>query len=325
MPEIASRRDTPRHCYDAKAPEVYPPPPALRPCTNYTINFKSVLPEIRDGRGFKPKFRFRACTGEYLHSSLSHPLPETNSGLQISELNFTRVDLDSRLVRYKIPQFHSPATRTTVGDTALACEMHRCKRLSRPLPSPFRPPPDAVPRMLGVRVGSLAFELTSVRDDNEATATYYEWYPCRTLEYLENNNTRDSKSSSFSVPISGGEDFYGKSEEHLWMHKEPFVVAKSRHYGHLKGNEGIYLFYCLQRGDASVYTRACARVSVEALLPCKGGTRFDCPVFVKWRPLERASFSIFALFVKRRGGCARMQNGRDDPSNALFYRRRYSC
>jgi len=53
-----------------------------------------------------------------------------------------------------------------------------------------------------------------------------------------------------------------------------------RYYGHLRGNEEIYFIACNTGGMR-------ARASVEALLPRKGGTRFDCPVFVKWRPLER--------------------------------------
>ncbi|KAL0115429.1 hypothetical protein PUN28_010745 [Cardiocondyla obscurior] len=63
----------------------------------------------------------------------------------------------------------------------------------------------------------------------------------------------------------------------------------------------------------------------------RGRDVFECAVLFEIamsRRHARVPFSIFVLFVKRRGaheGGARMQNGRDDPSNALFYRQRYSC
>lgn len=143
-------------------------------------------------------------------------------------------------------------------------------------------------------------------------------------EYLGNNNTRDSKTPSFRSPADKN---FTENQGSIFECAEPFVVAKSRHYGHLKGeNEGIYLFYCLQptgRRDATV----CARVSVEALLPCKGGTRFDCPVFVKWRPLERAHPFLSLPFLSNAAACTGVSVCRMDAMTRRmrFSTIRYSC
>lgn len=116
--------------------------------------------------------------------------------------------------------------------------------------------------------------------------------PAPYLRNISKTTARDSKTPA-PVPISDGERERFSPENQRTSLNVPSLLRspKSRHCRHLKGNERIYLFYCLQQHTAMCHPCVCvcarAHASVEALLPCKGGTRFDCPVFVKWRPLER--------------------------------------
>lgn len=88
--------------------------------------------------------------------------------------------------------------------------------------------------------------------------------PSKSLE----NNPRDSKTPA-SIPISE-EIFPGKSGSifecgAFWGRQ----VALPRSFESERGNLFI-LLRATQASASSVYA------SVEALLPCKGGTRFDC-------------------------------------------------
>lgn len=67
------------------------------------------------------------------------------------------------------------------------------------------------------------------------------------------NKLRDSKTPA-SIPISGRRDLPRENQE-ASLNAEPFEVAKSRYYGHFRGNEGIYLFYCSQHERRVVRVR----------------------------------------------------------------------
>lgn len=110
----------------------------------------------------------------------------------------------------------------------------------------------------------------------------------------------------------------GKSGKNLWM--QSLLRSPSRATTVISEGTKGNLFILLLATRTS--RRPCMRASVEALLPCKGGARFDCPVFVKCRPLERARpFSIFALFVKCRAAHASVHVCRMD---AMTCRMRFS-
>lgn len=104
------------------------------------------------------------------------------------------------------------------------------------------------------------------------------------LRNISKTTTRGTKTPAASISISDEEKFSMENLGSIFECPESFWGRQvARHYGHWEETREFILLLATRgiRGCAR------ARASVEALLPRKGGARFDCPVFVKWRPLER--------------------------------------